>query len=244
MSGPVPPRPVEDDRVERLLPAWLSGIAGMVDVIGWQTLGGLFTAHITGNLVSIAADVVEGHRARLASVIAVPMFVVVAAAMGVIVQGLSLPNERRESLMMFAQTAFLFSAALLALATSSSSSPSTLAAGAVGMLAVSAMASQNALLHLSRPHAPTTAVMTGNVVTCTLALVTMLVFPNSDDGTARTQWRATWPILLGFLAGCAAGAGAVRVFGDGAWLAAASGSLLIWGYRSARRRGGAARSVA
>ena len=41
-------------RFHRLLPALLSGIAGMVDVIGFLSLG-LFTAHVTGNLAVIAA---------------------------------------------------------------------------------------------------------------------------------------------------------------------------------------------
>ena len=43
----------------RLLPSMLSGVAGMVDVIGFLTLG-LFTAHVTGNLVVIAASLVRG----------------------------------------------------------------------------------------------------------------------------------------------------------------------------------------
>ena len=43
-----------------LLPAVLSTTAGAVDVIGFQALGGLFTAHITGNVVVLAAHYVIG----------------------------------------------------------------------------------------------------------------------------------------------------------------------------------------
>ena len=43
-----------------LLPAVLSTTAGAVDVIGFLALGGLFTAHITGNVVILAAHYVVG----------------------------------------------------------------------------------------------------------------------------------------------------------------------------------------
>ena len=41
----------------KLLPAVLSVIAGSCDVIGFLGLGGLFTAHVTGNLVILAAHI-------------------------------------------------------------------------------------------------------------------------------------------------------------------------------------------
>ena len=47
-----------------LLPVVLSLTAGSMDVIGFLGLGGLFTAHITGNLVIVAAHVVTGEAAR------------------------------------------------------------------------------------------------------------------------------------------------------------------------------------
>jgi uncharacterized membrane protein YoaK (UPF0700 family) len=43
-----------------LLPVVLSTTAGAVDVIGFLALGGLFTAHITGNMAIVAAHYVTG----------------------------------------------------------------------------------------------------------------------------------------------------------------------------------------
>ena len=46
---------------ERWLPTLLSVIAGMVDVIGFLSLG-IFTAHVTGNIVVIGALIVRHNR--------------------------------------------------------------------------------------------------------------------------------------------------------------------------------------
>src|SRR6266550_9623617 len=74
----------------RLLPAMLSGVAGMVDVIGFLTLG-LFTAHVTGNLVLIAASLVRGGPPNMAQILAVPVFIVAVAAVWLIAKA----SERR-----------------------------------------------------------------------------------------------------------------------------------------------------
>jgi uncharacterized membrane protein YoaK (UPF0700 family) len=60
-----------------LLPAALSMTAGAVDVIGFLELGGLFTAHITGNLVVLAAHYTTGRFGEIAPLLSVPMFAVV-----------------------------------------------------------------------------------------------------------------------------------------------------------------------
>src|SRR5437667_3355652 len=60
-----------------LLPAVLSMIAGAVDVIGFLTLGGLFTAHITGDVVIVAAHYVTGGFSQIGPLLAVPVFMAV-----------------------------------------------------------------------------------------------------------------------------------------------------------------------
>src|ERR1700730_7595358 len=55
----------------------LSVVAGSVDVIGFLALDGLFTAHITGNIVVLAARFVAGGQADLSHLLAVPVFMLV-----------------------------------------------------------------------------------------------------------------------------------------------------------------------
>src|SRR6267143_6393752 len=60
-----------------LLPTVLSMIAGAVDVTSFLSLGGLFTAHITGNLVILAAHYITGRFGEIAPLLSVPVFVLV-----------------------------------------------------------------------------------------------------------------------------------------------------------------------
>ena len=62
------------------LPTLLSTTAGAVDIIGFLALGGLFTAHITGNVVVLAAHFVTGGLGEAGPLLAVPIFVLVLAA--------------------------------------------------------------------------------------------------------------------------------------------------------------------
>ena len=71
-----------------LLPTVLSTTAGAVDVIGFLALGGLFTAHITGNLVILAAHYVTGGFSEIGPLLSVPVFVIVLGIIMVL-----FPNE-------------------------------------------------------------------------------------------------------------------------------------------------------
>src|ERR1700686_985582 len=80
----------------RLLPAVLSLTAGSVDVISFLGLGGLFTAHITGNLVILASHIVNGGEAPVAPMLSVPGFMVVLGLMRLLVGGCRSGSRRFE----------------------------------------------------------------------------------------------------------------------------------------------------
>src|ERR1700755_2722135 len=63
-----------------LLTFVLSVIAGSVDVIGFLGLGTLFIAHITGNLVILAARYTAGERTSAAHLLSVPVFMIALMA--------------------------------------------------------------------------------------------------------------------------------------------------------------------
>src|ERR1700689_5969255 len=66
-------------KVDWLLAAVLSMTAGTVDVIGFLALGGLFVAHITGNLVVLASHYITGGFSQIGPLLSVPVFVIVLA---------------------------------------------------------------------------------------------------------------------------------------------------------------------
>jgi hypothetical protein len=81
VKGAGAPTPsVEDSLCGKLLPFMLSVAAGSMDIIGFLRLGGLFTAHVTGNVVVLAAKLGAREEAPLAYLISVPVFVAVLCA--------------------------------------------------------------------------------------------------------------------------------------------------------------------
>jgi hypothetical protein len=89
-----------------LLPAILSTTAGAVDAIGFLALGGLFTAHITGNLVVLTAYYVTGGFNQVAPLLSVPVFV---AVLGALTLAVGTPCDFRASrrTLLILQLAFL-----------------------------------------------------------------------------------------------------------------------------------------
>src|SRR5256885_5133310 len=59
------------------LPRILSVNAGFMDTAAYLALKGLFTAHVTGNFVTLGAALVLGTSGALAKVLALPVFCIV-----------------------------------------------------------------------------------------------------------------------------------------------------------------------
>jgi uncharacterized membrane protein YoaK (UPF0700 family) len=81
------------------LPAILSMTPGAVGVIGFLALGGLFSAHITGNLVIVAAHYATGRFGEVGPILAVPVFIVVLGVVVLLFDGIENKDTSRGALL-------------------------------------------------------------------------------------------------------------------------------------------------
>ena len=209
------------------LPGVLSVIAGSTDIIGFLGLGGLFTAHITGNLAILAAHIANGGTAEVAQILSVPVFIVAVGLTRLLAVGLESIGLATLRPMLLLQ--FLLLAGFLALSVAAGPRLDTTSTSAIlaGMFGVSAMAVQNALVQISLAGAPPTAVMTGNVTRFTMDIAEVLLGRDPDNmAGARTRAKRTARAIAGFAVGC--GLGAVCEVTIGLWsLALPTGLALL-----------------
>jgi uncharacterized membrane protein YoaK (UPF0700 family) len=158
----------------RRLPPLLSVIAGMVDLTGFLTLGNIFTAHVTGNLVLAAAAAVRGGPLNLAQALAIPVFIAAVAATWLVAQTSRRHGPDLARPLLVVQFVLLAAVLAFSVVTRPSTNPHGLMAGIAVMIAVSAMACQYALLRLALPRVVSTAVMTGNLTNATLTVMDIL----------------------------------------------------------------------
>jgi len=190
-----------------MLPAVLSIIAGSVDAISFLGLGGLFTAHVTGNLVVLVAHLATGSRAPVANILSVPVFVV-ALGLTRLLSGV-LERIGFASLRPLLLLQLLLLVGFLALCASAGArvDPHATRAILAGMFGVSAMAVQNALVQISLKDVPSTAVMTTNITHFMMDIGEVLFGRKlSDVAKARARAMLTWPAIIGFAIGCGLGA--------------------------------------
>ena len=189
-----------------LLPATLSMTAGAVDVIGFLALGGLFTAHITGNLVVLLAHYITGNFGEIGPMLAVPIFVIVLGVVTLTFIRKPTSIARRELLVL--QLVLLACFLGFGAGFGAFPNPDSGMAVFVGMLGVAAMATQNAVVRFALPGAPSTAVMTTNIAQVTVDLARLLRGQLEDNERRTVQHRAdaTLFAVIGFLIGLAVGA--------------------------------------
>jgi uncharacterized membrane protein YoaK (UPF0700 family) len=188
----------------------------MVDVIGFLSLG-IFTAHVTGNIVVIGALIVRHNRVNPAQILAVPVFILAVAATWLIAKASGRRGTALMRPLLLIQFLLITCLLIFSIITKPSTDPHGLMATIAAMIAVTAMGCQFALLRLTLPVAPSTAVMTGNLTNAVLALV---------DSSARTdqlmesntkRLSGALHLLVGFFVGCVLATAALMYLGDWAW---------------------------
>ena len=211
-----PGRTAALSRSERWLPTLLSVIAGMVDVIGFLSLG-IFTAHVTGNIVVIGALMVRHNRLNLAQILAIPVFILAVAATWLIAKA-----SRRRGIgltrpLLLIQFLLITCLLIFSAITKPSADPHGLMAIIAAMIAVSAMGCQFALLRLALPVAPSTAVMTGNLTNAVLGLVDLSSRTQPLMESDSSRLTGALHLLVGFFVGCVIATAALMYLGDWAW---------------------------
>jgi uncharacterized membrane protein YoaK (UPF0700 family) len=188
-----------------LLPALLSMTAGAIDIIGFIAFG-VFTAHITGNLVILAAHYVTGRFGEIGPILSVPVFMFVLGVVTLAFVAKPTPMARRALLVLQA----LLLAAFLGFGVGFGPFPDTDSPMAVfvGMIGVAAMATQNALVRLALHGSPSTAVMTTNTAQLTVDLATLIRGRGQQTDLSQVRSRAdvTLASVLGFVVGLVLGA--------------------------------------
>lgn len=181
----------------------LSFNGGFVDTVGFLALQGLFTAHVTGNFVTLGVSIVQGTSGTLAKLLALPVFALVVglthlAAVSIHRRGLT---PLRPLLILHTLLLALFG--VLAIGLGPFNDGDSSAALITGMVGVAAMAIQNAISRQHLNGAPPTTLMTGNV---TQGAIDVFALIGLRDDTQRAAIKQRLkPIgwnLLGFTLGC------------------------------------------
>ena len=126
------------------LPVLLSVNGGYVDSAGFLALQGLFSAHVTGNFVTLGAALVLGSTGVVAKLMALPLFCVVVAlvrVLGYVLTAHAVPPLR---VLLSLKLLLLLAGAVLAVRLGPFPNGDVWPALVTGMTLVSAMAVQNA----------------------------------------------------------------------------------------------------
>ena len=188
------------------LPLLLSLNGGYVDTVGFLALGGLFTAHVTGNFVTLGASLALGTGGSLAKVLALPMFCLFVFLSRL--AGLFLKNRGRPVMRVLLATELLLLilAFALALAHGPFKNPNSSEVLAIGMVLVAAMAIQNGLHRIHLAKSPPTTLMTGTTTQIMLDLADLAVGEGDTTAAAKDRLKRMSLSVVAFAVGCAAAA--------------------------------------
>ncbi len=189
------------------LPILMSLNAGFVDTAGFLALQGLFTAHVTGNFVTLGAALVNGTSGVFAKLLALPVFcavVLVTRIFSFLLPSLGLPILRT---MLAIKTVLLALGAYFAIRFGPFAQGDGAEAIMTGMVLVSAMAIQNAAHRIHLGTEPPTTLMTGTTTQIMIDVADLIRGAAADvTGPAKARLIKMTTSVVVFALGCAAGA--------------------------------------
>ncbi|GAB3093400.1 YoaK family protein [Lysobacter terrae] len=197
------------------VPDLLTFNGGYVDAAGFVALQGLFTAHVTGNFVTIGASLVQGSSGILAKLLALPVFCLVVLLARYASQRLTRLAATAPRSLLAIKFLLLVVAAALACGWGPFLPGDHVPLVVTGMVLVAAMAIQNVIHRVYFPKAPPTTLMTGSTTQVMIDLADLWRGGLAPDAREAIKGRsATMAKSVGiFAVGCALAALAYAGFG-------------------------------
>ena len=189
------------------LPRILSVNAGFMDTAAFLALKGLFTAHVTGNFVTLGAALVLGTSGALAKVLALPVFCIVVLLARVSSHGLRARSLPVLSTLLAVQLALSILGAGLATSFGPFENADGYTAVLTGMILVATMAIQNAAHRAHLASAPPSTIMTGTTTQIMMDLGDLMqgLEPEKAKATRARLTQMTMSVVA-FAVGCTLGA--------------------------------------
>jgi uncharacterized membrane protein YoaK (UPF0700 family) len=189
------------------LPLLLSLNAGYVDTAGFLALQGLFTAHVTGNFVTLGASLVLGTSGAVAKLLALPVFCLVVILVRLLSSALLRRKRPALTIILGLKVVLLVCGAVLAIRLGPFPNGDAWQAVVTGMVLVAAMAIQNAAHRIHLGTAPPSTLMTGTTTQIMIDLADIMQAPTPDNPQRPGARLLGMSANIGvFAAGCAAAA--------------------------------------
>lgn len=188
------------------LPLVLSLNAGFVDTAGFLALQGLFTAHVTGNFVTLGASLALGTSGAIAKLLALPVFCAVVIAARLFGTLLSNRAMRAFEILLGIKVLLLIGGAALAIRFGPFHDGDSREAILTGMVLVAAMAIQNAVHRVHLGRVPPSTLMTGTTTQIMLDLADRIYARTGETAQPTSRLARMSTNIVVFAIGCGAAA--------------------------------------
>jgi uncharacterized membrane protein YoaK (UPF0700 family) len=186
------------------LAALLSFTGGFVDTAGFLGSQGLFTAHVTGNFVTLRATLVLGTHGAVAKLLALPEFVFVVALVSIAADLLARRQWPAVPLLLVGKVLLLVAFFVLAVTLGPFPDSDAPAALVTGFAGVAAMGVQNAVQRIHLASLPPGTLMTGNTTQTVLDAVALIRGEKpGQTAVVRDRFKRMFAAVAWFAAGCA-----------------------------------------
>lgn len=186
------------------LPTLLSINGGYVDTAGFLALHGLFTAHVTGNFVTLGASLALGTSGAVAKLLALPVFCVVVVLARLVGGDLTRRNLPTLQIILSLKFLLLILGAFLAIRFGPFADGDGWQAIVTGMTLIAAMAIQTTAHRIHLGSTPPTTMMTGTTTQIMIDIADLLRGAKPEEKAAMKARLARMGAAVGgFALGCA-----------------------------------------